>query len=74
MLDCSECAAVERIPGKVSRTWLFKGTRVPVKALFQNLEGRGRGRVPRMVPGSGVSLDAFVHIDARSQKSYAADE
>ena len=39
MLDWSECPAVERIPGKVSGAWLFKGTRVPVKALFENLEG-----------------------------------
>jgi uncharacterized protein (DUF433 family) len=39
MLDWSQCSAVERIPGKVSGAWLFKGTRVPVKALFENIEG-----------------------------------
>lgn len=38
MRDWSECPAVERVPGKVSGEWLFKGTRVPVKALFENLE------------------------------------
>jgi uncharacterized protein (DUF433 family) len=38
MLDWSECAAVERVPGKVSGTWVFAGTRVPVRALFENLE------------------------------------
>jgi len=38
MLDWAECPAVERIPGKVSGEWLFKGTRVPVRALFENLE------------------------------------
>jgi len=38
MLDWSKCAAVERIPGKVSGAWLFKDTRVPVTALFENLE------------------------------------
>jgi uncharacterized protein (DUF433 family) len=38
MLDWSTCPAVERVPGKVSGAWLFKGTRVPVKALFENLE------------------------------------
>jgi uncharacterized protein (DUF433 family) len=27
------------MPGKVSGAWLFRGTRVPVKALFENLEG-----------------------------------
>jgi len=37
-LDWNTCAAVERVPGKVSGAWLFKGTRVPVAALFENLE------------------------------------
>jgi uncharacterized protein (DUF433 family) len=39
MLDWSKCAVVERVTGKVSGAWLFKGTRVPVTALFENLEG-----------------------------------
>jgi len=39
MLDWRECAAVERSPEKVSGEWLFKSTRVPVRALFENLEG-----------------------------------
>jgi uncharacterized protein (DUF433 family) len=38
MLDWSECPAVERVPGKVGGEWLFKASRVPVKALFENLE------------------------------------
>ena len=38
MLDWTKCPAVERVPGKVSGAWLFKGTRVPVAALFENLE------------------------------------
>jgi uncharacterized protein (DUF433 family) len=42
MLDWSQCPAVERQPGKVSGAWLFKGTRVPVKALFENLEAGAR--------------------------------
>ena len=29
MLDWSQCAAVERVVGKVGGEWLFKGTRVP---------------------------------------------
>jgi uncharacterized protein (DUF433 family) len=39
MLDWSSCHAVERVPGKVSGAWVFRGTRVPVSALFENLEG-----------------------------------
>jgi uncharacterized protein (DUF433 family) len=42
MLDWAQCAAVERVAGKVSSAWLFKGTRVPVKALFENLEDGAR--------------------------------
>ena len=42
MLDWSQCAAVERTPAKVSGAWIFKGTRVPVKALFVNLEDGAR--------------------------------
>lgn len=36
--DWSSCPAVERSPRKVSGAWLFKRTRVPVSALFENLE------------------------------------
>jgi uncharacterized protein (DUF433 family) len=39
MLDWSQCPEVERIPEKVSGAWLFKNSRVPVKALFENIEG-----------------------------------
>lgn len=42
MLDWSQCPAVERDPAKVSGAWLFKGTRVPVRALFENLEAGAR--------------------------------
>lgn len=42
MLDWHECPAVERMPGKVSGAWVFTGTRVPVQALFENLEDGAR--------------------------------
>jgi uncharacterized protein (DUF433 family) len=38
MLDWSQCSAVERNPAKVSGAWVFKNSRVPVSALFENLE------------------------------------
>ena len=38
MLDWTSCAAVERSADKVSGAWVFRTTRVPVKALFENLE------------------------------------
>lgn len=37
-LDWSQCPAVESIPGKVSGAWVFRGTRMPVSTVFENLE------------------------------------
>lgn len=37
-LDWSQCAAVESVPGKVSGAWVLRGTRMPVSAIFENLE------------------------------------
>lgn len=38
MIDWSTCTAVERDPQRVSGAWVFCGTRVPLAALFENLE------------------------------------
>jgi len=37
-LDWSQCSAVESVPGKMSGAWVLKGTRMPVSAIFENLE------------------------------------
>ena len=37
-LDWSQCPAVESVPGKMSGAWVFRGTRMPVQAIFENLE------------------------------------
>ena len=39
MIDWSSCPAVEQDPERVSGAWVFRGTRVPVAALFENIEG-----------------------------------
>jgi uncharacterized protein (DUF433 family) len=39
MIDWTTCAAVERRADRLSGAWVFQGTRVPVSALFANLEG-----------------------------------
>ncbi len=49
MLDWSSCPAVERDPYRVSGAWVFCGTRVPVSALFENLE-------------DGVQIAQFVEL------------
>ncbi len=37
-LDWSLCHSVESVPGKVSGAWVFRGTRMPVQTVFENLE------------------------------------
>ena len=37
-LDWSKCEAVESVPGKMSGAWVFRGTRLPVAAVFENFE------------------------------------
>jgi uncharacterized protein (DUF433 family) len=37
-LDWAQCSAVESVPGKMSGAWVFRGTRMPVVAVFENLE------------------------------------
>ena len=48
-LDWADCPAVEQDPQRVSGAWVFRVTRIPVAALFQNLE-------------DWVSLAEFVEI------------
>jgi uncharacterized protein (DUF433 family) len=38
MIDWSTCPTVQRDPAIVSGAWVFRGSRVPVSALFENLE------------------------------------
>lgn len=38
MIDWSSCETVESEPQRVSGAWVFRGTRVPIAALFENLE------------------------------------
>jgi uncharacterized protein (DUF433 family) len=47
MLDWNQCPAVEQSLETVSGAWVFRGTRVPVKALFENLE-------------DGATVDSFL--------------
>jgi len=42
MIDWSSCRAVERDPERVSGAWVFRGARVPLAALVENLEGGAR--------------------------------
>ena len=49
MIDWDTCPSVELNPELVSGAWVFRGTRVPVVALFENLE-------------DGVTINEFVEL------------
>jgi uncharacterized protein (DUF433 family) len=38
ILDWSQCSAVESVPDRLGGAWVFRGTRMPVSAVFENLE------------------------------------
>lgn len=66
-LDWSECPAVERIHGKVSGAWLFKGTRTPVAVVFENLEhGMTIDEIIEQFPVSREEIRAVLEFAARS--------
>ena len=48
-LDWSRCAAVESVPAEVSGAWVFRGTRIPVAAVFEN-------------PEDGLTIDQIVQM------------
>ncbi len=37
-LDWSQCPAVESVPGRLGGAWVFRDTRMPVSAVFENIE------------------------------------
>jgi uncharacterized protein (DUF433 family) len=66
-LDWSECPAVESIPGKLSGAWVLRGTRTPVKVLFENLEGgMSIEEVIEQFPVTREQLDSLMAFVARS--------
>jgi uncharacterized protein (DUF433 family) len=66
-LDWSQCPAVERIPGKVSGAWVFKGTRTPAAIVFENLEdGMTIEEVLEQFPVTREQVKTLLEFAARS--------
>jgi uncharacterized protein (DUF433 family) len=66
-LDWSQCPAVESIPGKVSGAWVLRGTRTPVKVLFENLEaGMSIEELIEQFPVTREQVDSLMAFVARS--------
>jgi uncharacterized protein (DUF433 family) len=66
-LDWSQCPDVESIPGKVSGAWVLRGTRTPVKVLFENLEaGMSLEEVTEQFPVTREQLNSLMAFVAQS--------
>ena len=69
-LDWSQCSAVERVPGKVSGAWIFRGTRMPVATVFENLEA-GAG-IEEIMEWFDLTRDQIMEVLAFAARSLAA--
>ena len=67
MLDWSQCAGVESVPGKRSGAWVFRDTRTPVSVVFDNLEaGASIEEVMEWFHLSRKQVAAVIEFAARS--------
>ena len=65
-LDWSQCSAVESVPDKVSGAWLFRGTRVPVSAVFENLKTSPLEEILENFPVTREQVQTVLDFAARS--------
>ena len=72
-IDWSQCPELERFPGKVSGSWLFRGTRVPVSAVLMNLKDLSVDEVIAEFPSvSKEHVRAVMDFMARSVEAATA--
>ena len=71
-LDWSQCAAVESIPGKRSGAWVFRGTRMPVSTVFENLTDMSIEEVMEQFDVTREQIAAVLRFVAKSLKTSAA--
>ncbi len=65
-LDWSRCAAVESVPGKVGGAWVFRGTRLPVATVIENLEDLSVKEVMEQFDVSREQIAAVLDFVAQS--------
>jgi uncharacterized protein (DUF433 family) len=75
MLDWSQCSAIESVPGRLSGAWVFRDTRMPVSAVFENLEAGAtideiaewfhipKEQIVEVLAFAARSLDAHVAVE-----------
>jgi uncharacterized protein (DUF433 family) len=70
-LDWSQCPAVESIPGKVSGAWVFKGTRLPVTTIIENLEDLSVDEIIEQFDVTREQVTAVLEFVAESLRASA---
>ena len=66
-LDWSRCPAVESVPGRLGGAWVFRNTRMPVSAVFDNLEaGAGIDEIIEQFDLTREQINAVLEFAARS--------
>jgi uncharacterized protein (DUF433 family) len=70
-LDWSQCPAVESIPGKVSGAWVFRGTRLPVATVLENLEDLSVEEVMQQFDVTREQIAEVLEFVAESQRDSA---
>lgn len=70
--DWSQCSAIESIPDKVSGTWVFRDTRLPVATVLENLEDLTIEEVMEQFDVSREQINAVLEFVAQSLKASAA--
>jgi uncharacterized protein (DUF433 family) len=73
-LDWSQCPAVESVPGKVSGAWVFRGTRLPVATVIENLEDLSVEEVMEQFDVTREQISAVLEFVAQSLKGPAPEQ
>ena len=66
-LDWSQCPAVESVPGRLGGAWVFRNTRMPVSAVFENFEaGASMDEIIEQFDLTREQIKAVLEFAARS--------
>jgi len=72
VLDWSDCSAVESVPERVSGAWVFRGTRMPVATVFENIEaGATIEQIAEWFDIPAEQINAVLEFAARSLEAPA---
>jgi uncharacterized protein (DUF433 family) len=69
-LDWSQCPVVESVPGRLNGAWVFRDTRLPVSAVFENLEAGAT--VDQITEWFDIAKDQVIEVLDFAARSVAA--